>query len=237
MEHYFVFTATVIMCVLGCHGQYVSDLTVEGLQTRVRQLEETVSSLLAKLEGGRASQTALTNIPLQTAEKRGLQSLPYNNINGITLQRFATGDEVGFSVLLGQNADLTYGMKIKFDTVVENLGNAYNKQTGEFTCPIAGTYLFSLDIVCSKGSYIEASVEVNNGSPRYILNTICDHRKRTAADGYPFYCGETQNGGTAIVQLKVGDRVSVKKVWPVIDVSTIVGKDLSSFSGYLLRPS
>nr|KAG5689857.1 hypothetical protein BaRGS_002368 [Batillaria attramentaria] len=35
---------------------------------------------------------------------------------------------------------------IKFDNVVNNIGNAYNSHTGEFTAPVAGTYGFFLSM-------------------------------------------------------------------------------------------
>lgn len=135
------------------------------------------------------------------------------------------------------NADLTVGRKIVFDHKVENIGNAYDANSGEFVCSIPGTYLFALNIVCNQGSYIEAAIEVNSGSPRHILNAVCDHQERPSFDEYGLYCGKTQNGGSAIVKLKQGDKVYVKMIWPLKTVSTVVGEKLSSFSGYLLRPS
>lgn len=147
------------------------------------------------------------------------------------------GDEVGFTFWLTKSTALTSGTKILFDTKVENIGNAFDANSGEFVCPVSGTYLFALNIVCYRGSYIEAAIEVNSGSLRQIFFAACDHLERPSIDEYGLYCGETQNGGTAIVKLNQGDRVYVKMIWPLKTVSTIGGNKLSSFSGYLLRPS
>jgi hypothetical protein len=119
------------------------------------------------------------------------------------------------------------------------MGGAYNTVNSEFTCPTSGTYLLSLNIACERGSYVETSVEIRNskGLERHILNSVCDHRKRTLRGGTSLYCGRTQNGGTAIVSLKKGEKVSVKKLWPYGGSSTISGNGLSTFSGYLLRHS
>ncbi|XP_045170114.2 complement C1q subcomponent subunit B-like [Mercenaria mercenaria] len=225
----------LVLWAVSCHGQHVPDLTVGQLHSQVRELEGTVQQLL-KLLDMQNLQTKSTKAATPAMEKRGFM---YPGVSVYPSDVSTPVDEIGFHVSLTDDVRLDWGMKLPFDTIVENMGEAYNKAAAEFTCPISGTYLFSLNIACKKDSYVEVSVEINNGKspPRYILNTVCDHRKRPLLGVSSLYCGNTQNGGTAIVSLAQDETVTVKKMWPVGGVSTIIGNGFSTFSGYLLRPS
>ncbi len=52
-----------------------------------------------------------------------------------------------------------------FDQVLANLGNGYNKDSGSFTAPVAGTYSFSLYFMadhtkhCHLGIYINGEIK------------------------------------------------------------------------------
>ncbi|XP_045168890.2 uncharacterized protein LOC123531736 [Mercenaria mercenaria] len=230
MEQYFKVVVTLVLLAIGCQAQH--NLTTGQLHSRVRELEENLASL-AKLVDMQKSQAVPANNVVSGFEKKGSVRIG----NGFTLGTSNTG-EVGFHVSLTDDVPLDWGMKLPFDTIVENIGEAYNKAAAEFTCPISGTYLFSLNIACKKDSYVEISVEISNGSysPRYILNTVCDHRKRALLGGGSLYCGNTQNGGTAIVSLAQGEKVTVKRLWPRNGSGTVIlGGGFSTFSGYLLR--
>jgi hypothetical protein len=41
---------------------------------------------------------------------------------------------------------LGQGQILKFDLIVSNQGNGYNRNTGEFTAPSAGTYAFYMNV-------------------------------------------------------------------------------------------
>ncbi|XP_060590143.1 uncharacterized protein LOC132745283 isoform X2 [Ruditapes philippinarum] len=235
MEGYFklaLLLGSVYMA--GCQVQQMTELTIHNLLTRVRDLEIAVKQLV-EIQNSQAGNSYTNTITPTTALPD--VPLPLNMLEGFTLGN--SGDEKGFHVTLDNDVTVGYGNKIKFDRIVENMGGAYNKVNSEFTCPTSGTYLLSLNIACERDSYLVTNVEIRNekGPERDILNSVCDHRKRTLSGGRSLYCGRTQNGGTAIVSLKKGEKVSVKKLWPFGDSSTISGNGLSTFSGYLLRHS
>ncbi|KAK3087121.1 hypothetical protein FSP39_001945 [Pinctada imbricata] len=53
-------------------------------------------------------------------------------------------------------------MVIKFDSVLTNEGNGYDKTTGTFTAPKNGMYLFSWKILSHVGKKAHAHLYVNN---------------------------------------------------------------------------
>ena len=115
---------------------------------------------------------------------------------------------------------------LKFDQAVTRIGNAYDLNTGVFTCIQPGTYAFSMNIVADMYHYVEAAIMKNQIS---ISNAVSDNHAGGAW---------TQGSGSAIVQLKRGDKVYVSIVWLGNGLEgNVYGNGLSSFSGYLLRDS
>lgn len=135
--------------------------------------------------------------------------------------------ENGFYVSLSRTTKLRAGNKIPFDQLTTNIGNVYDINTSEFTCPRSGVYIFHMSLSCEKGSYLEASiVTVNKDNVvNPVFNTICEHKPES---------GYYQNGGSAILKLSEGDKVAVKMLYPNYVEETVTGKGLTTFSGYLL---
>ena len=137
------------------------------------------------------------------------------------------GREVAFQATLTKvSATFKILETIIFNNVITNIGSAYNRRTGVFTAPLAGTYMFNTNIVSEKGFYVEASI-VRNGN--VIVSAISDHR--IPKDGISTW---DQGNAAAILRLKKGDKVSVTLQWPQ-GRHSIHGVGKSSFSGYLLR--
>ncbi|BFZ22942.1 hypothetical protein BsWGS_25981 [Bradybaena similaris] len=62
---------------------------------------------------------------------------------------------VGFYVFLDNTVSLTPGNTVKFSEVITNSGNHYDRDTGVFTAPAHGLYLFHLHATPSEGVWLE----------------------------------------------------------------------------------
>ena len=129
--------------------------------------------------------------------------------------------EVGFHVSQTKNKNYLQGDTIMFDDAATNLGGAFSKTDGQFTCSVSGTYLFNLNILADNKSYIEAAI-MRNETPVF------------RALSYNKYGTWSQGGGTVILRLSVNDVIKVKMVAPKSGSQTLLG-GFSDFSGYLLK--
>uniref|UniRef100_A0A3Q2CQT1 C1q domain-containing protein n=1 Tax=Cyprinodon variegatus TaxID=28743 RepID=A0A3Q2CQT1_CYPVA len=110
---------------------------------------------------------------------------------------------------------------IVYNTVITNVGNAYNQQTGIFVAPVAGMYYFTF-FYHAGGHVPTGLVLVKNN--HYIISTT-DHQTS--------YDGADNGGNAAFLQLQQGDQVSIRlyancQVWG--------GNYRTTFSGVLLYP-
>ncbi len=82
-------------------------------------------------------------------------------------------EKVAFSVhLLGDKVvSLSAGSIVTYDQVLLNLGNGYNKNSGSFTAPVAGTYFFTIYTQCQKsGKETTTHVQTMNHTIFYYNN-------------------------------------------------------------------
>eukprot|EP00919_Chromeraceae_sp_WS-2016_P057344 GHVR01135917.1.p1 GENE.GHVR01135917.1~~GHVR01135917.1.p1 ORF type:complete len:219 (+),score=7.29 GHVR01135917.1:77-733(+) len=110
---------------------------------------------------------------------------------------------------------------IKWNYVTLNNQNAYNRNTGVYTCPITGTYIFYLNAASLQGYYPFRLAIYNGGSAFAYMFT-----------GY--YSNMAQSSATtAIVQCTKGTHITVRVIWRASSSCYMEG-NMASFSGYLL---
>ena len=142
----------------------------------------------------------------------------------LTFLADSTEEKVAFSahILGDKSMPVSLGSVILFDEVLTNLGNGYNKNSGSFTAPVAGTYSLSIYFMADHGKHCHLGIYVNGES------------KCTA------YANDIDMSGCAIIEyLDVGDVVNVK-VFHATD-NTLYGsvganyKHQSGFIGLLYK--
>ncbi|XP_025088537.1 complement C1q and tumor necrosis factor-related protein 9A-like [Pomacea canaliculata] len=130
--------------------------------------------------------------------------------------------QVAFTVRFSTDENLhgiliSSGQTLKFDSVITNLGNAYDASTGVFTAPISGLYTFhlvamvplqarNLDLAVIKGSIPVDHVYANSQSP------------------------DAQGSTQYTIHLTAGEMVWVQQVGG----DGVRGGDWTVFTGYLL---
>ncbi|XP_045215459.2 cerebellin-2-like [Mercenaria mercenaria] len=106
-----------------------------------------------------------------------------------------------------------------FESVVTNVGNAYNSQLGKFIAPVPGTYVFSTTLVSRHFNGAHAQF-VSNGT---ALTTMYVNAGQT---------GDDTTSQTIVLQLEKGEDVSVQN----LDTDkSFYGSSHSIFSGFLLE--
>ncbi|XP_062611244.1 collagen alpha-1(VIII) chain-like [Saccostrea cucullata] len=137
--------------------------------------------------------------------------------NGIQ-QRATSGGGVAFNAYMGQSMENPVaGQAIIFYKVVTNIGGHYNKQTGIFTSPDNGVYVFSWTIYCEPNGYIYTDLVVNS---RPYGQMQCK-------------AGISRNSitGVTVAAIKQGDVVFVSTEWYKGRIESF-SNVRSSFSGW-----
>jgi len=124
-----------------------------------------------------------------------------------------------YAYLESEQKVLPVGHIIKYDGVDDNYGGGYDNNTGIFTCPTTGLYLFNVFIHPVHVSLGAVSLKRNGGS-------------LTHAIAQPSFNGQDLIGSTARpVWLNQGDRVWVE----VILKQTDMWSSYTTFSGHLVH--
>ncbi|KAL3882720.1 hypothetical protein ACJMK2_029032 [Sinanodonta woodiana] len=153
----------------------------------------------------------------QTSEHKRIRSNKPGN--GIRERREIASKHIAFSATIanGGPAHINAHETVRFDTVLHNEGNGYSVQTGRFTCPLSGTYFFSLTLMISPGYYTAVQLIVNG---QVKVNSY--------AHGYnSFY---DQGSISIVARCEAGHNVWVS----MRDGSAVYGDFYTSFSGFYL---
>ncbi|KAL4225807.1 hypothetical protein ACF0H5_013797 [Mactra antiquata] len=121
-----------------------------------------------------------------------------------------------FSKLANSITNTGVHQQIVFEQVVTNVGNGYNKFSGDFRAPVRGVYAFS--------TTIKAMVQPNASHFQYLLNGA-------ALSNLYIAKGDTISQ-QVVLDLQQGDTVALHSVVAGHD---IFGYGHSTFSGFLLQ--
>ena len=111
---------------------------------------------------------------------------------------------------------------IKFETVTQNFGNAYDPQFGFFKCPSSGLYFFTFTIMTNVGKEIETKMVVNGSPIAYSYSA-----------GPPAY--HNTGSKSVITYLHHGDKVWIELYYH--DGPNVFGGGIgwSTFTGFMIK--
>nr|CBX41716.1 putative C1q domain containing protein MgC1q67 [Mytilus galloprovincialis] len=203
-------------------------------ENRIHTLQHDVDTLRAIVQVlTTENKLYKTEMELMTEKMRQLESKFDRELSGqkhedkrllITDQpTVSASHHVAFYTQLTKTLHLATQQMVVFDHIELNHGNGYSSLDGEFVCTLQGTYVLTWTITCSDNTAIETEL---------VVNGIVKGRIFTDAGNHADY--ET-NSGTAVLDLKVGDRVWIRvgHVYHGQIVGTGLGS--STFSGFLVN--
>ena len=101
---------------------------------------------------------------------------------------------VAFAAYVSSTRNFEIGQTVIFDSVITNVGGAYDPVTATFTAPLLGTYLFTVTIKSSPDISSEAHVSQNSVSKATV---------------YSFPSQDDVASITTILECQAGDVISV----------------------------
>jgi hypothetical protein len=128
-----------------------------------------------------------------------LKTVYLNFLTGLQTTQTPFPGGVAFSAYVSTyETDLSKDHTIKFDRIVTNIGNHYNPNSGTFTAPQHGLYVFTWNLYCHGGGYIHSQVVVNSNAVNAMF---------TSAQGLTNVRTTT---GIVVVEVNQGDVVYVR---------------------------
>ena len=117
--------------------------------------------------------------------------------------------------------DIAPWATIRFSSVETNIGDGYNSNTGEFTAPRTGVYVFFSHILSKPNKNIETALQVNGDNKLWLYS-----------GGPSSAYGSSSN--MLVIRLKQGDKVKMVKHGPWGTKPFYIHHVWSTFSGFLL---
>nr|XP_022295459.1 complement C1q-like protein 2 [Crassostrea virginica] len=123
---------------------YCLFLYVRGKQSTQQKKLESLKSLIFN--------NAKATVTLNSTDLKQLLSLSRPSLGKANTAY--SGRKIGFYVSLKSSSNYGSRQTVKFDSILVNDGNGYDDRTGVFTCPVAGTYMFVVDVQLNKYAYL-----------------------------------------------------------------------------------
>ncbi|XP_052454341.1 complement C1q-like protein 2 [Carassius gibelio] len=189
-------------------SQEYSPLSFSDIHAALRELTATVTEQKANI---RALETQLREQQTLLQEEKNKKNDARKIAFSTSLMRY-TGGQIGPS-----NTDIP----LIYRNVFTNIGDAYNPDTGLFTAPLKGAYMFQFTIVSFDRVYPSTANIRKNGN--HIVIADIDQGGRVL-----------HSSNSVVLILEVGDVISVT-LWPNRVIQDNPGNH-NTFSGYLLFP-
>lgn len=126
---------------------------------------------------------------------------------------------IGFTATVSSHSSTWNSGTLVFDVVITNVGNGYNPSTGVFTVPMAGEYVFFVNVQSYSNKIIYADV---------VLNGVTKVRTMAYSSGSEY---NDAGPNLAVLTLLKGDSVWIKHYSGIGYYSS---GPISTFSGFLL---
>ena len=126
--------------------------------------------------------------------------------------------DVAFTVSLTIGGSLA-NKKIIYDKIITNVGHGYSQQTGVFTCPKAGLYVFTWSTL-SRGSSENCYAFIYRNGQKSLVSFSYENGGS----------GDEAASNTAVFHLSVGDRVWIQTTY----CGWFHGYPYTAFSGWKL---
>ncbi|XP_033759227.1 complement C1q and tumor necrosis factor-related protein 9-like [Pecten maximus] len=107
--------------------------------------------------------------------------------------------------------------------ILTNEGAAFDRSTGQFTCPVSGVYVFFITAVSFQDKHIQIGL-LKNG-----------HNIESLVNGNSGYWGSASN--MVIVHAQEGDHIWPQVDGQIHDMGTLLDRYYTTFSGFLLYKS
>lgn len=131
---------------------------------------------------------------------------------------------VAFNVRKAEDTSPAAKLVIKFQHVLLNLGGAYDEDSGKFTAPVNGTYMFGAQVCSRGGKYGIFQVAVD--TKENVILAISDYEKQTAT---------TSTSGTSVAFLTVGQKVWVQNQYSSSGLHDHDSQCWNQFTGTLIH--
>lgn len=185
-----------------CYSRYdyeekLMEKTVEN-NFQMKQIMEKFDTTLKELEATKADFDS-ANAHLQSLIE-GVKENISNDIQERLQMAIASSRQpvILFNVRILKDKQPARGSRLVYTTIGQNTGDAFNQDTGTFTAPVNGTYLFSAQISTPTQKWGAVQIVVNGAAVQSIVQYM------HAGSG-------SSTSGTTVQRLKKGDEIWVQQ--------------------------